>query len=352
MKDLMENWRKFSDIEEGKKSSERQEHQFVETINKHSSTEKGKMPLTILFQKNNMKLENVLGAQKIEGMAAYGKEPYTDVVVQTLDNNYNFSMKGVSAPSLAGAGAKGIEKMIPGWLANITPKVVQRLLDMGFEDGDWFVNKKKDLKSIMNKIANSYERKYPNKPVVFVGYPDGKIYSLDAEDAINKSGKKIKVHKGEIIPYIGNATVKVEDNQISILNRIEDNEAAKHLPDMYFKIDEESIRTLLAGTEEMGGPIDYIYKGPMDVKYEWDLENRILTFIGAAAHDIDNFVDSYPDIYLRIRKRRSDQPFSPLKAHPNLGKAIFGKGIFTRESSARIVIADKISSKAEYGGEL
>ena len=102
----------------------------------------------------------------------------------------------------------------------------------------------------------------------------------------------------------------------------------------------------------MGGPVEYIYKGPMDVEHVWDEEKNDLSFMRANLYDIDNFVKSFPNIYLRVRKRRIDQPFDPDLSHPILGKAIFGRGVITREYPARIVIADKLSSKAEFGGEI
>ena len=312
---------------------ERQEHELVRIINHYTSTG---TPIVLKFD-NDVELENVLSASKVGGLAEYGKEPYTDVQIETPVKVYNFSLKGLDAPSLAGAGAQGIEHMLPGWLQSITPKVVARLQEMGFEDGDWFIDKPRDMKAVMRKITKAFSKKYPGTPVVISGYPDGKEYSLYD-----------KPHP----PYMGNAKVSVKDDVINIVNHIVDNEASKHLPDMYFKIGEENIRTLLAGTVAMGGPIDYTYRGPMDVPHIWDEETRTLSFSGATAYDIDNFVESYPDIYLRIRKRRADQPFSPSLDHHRLGKAIFGKGLFSRESYARIVITDKLSSKGEYGGEL
>ena len=194
----------------------------------------------------------------------------------------------------------------------------------------------------MRKIRSLYSKKHPDLPVKIIGYPDQREYPV-YEDADGYAGTP---------PYMGNMTVDVADDEILIINHIEDNEAAKHLPDMYFKIDEDSIRTLLAGTEAMGGPIDYTYKGPMDVEISWDESGRTLTLAAAAAYDIDSFIKKYPDIYLRVRKRRADQPFRPNLAHPRLGSGIFGTGVFSRESFARIVVSDKLSSKAEYGGEL
>lgn len=335
--------------EAAKTNAERQEREYVRLVN--SCVKKSaKGWIHIYYEGNQLWMEKVTGAQKVEGTAPNGKEPYADVVVSHVggDAPWNVSMKGLSAPSLAGAGAMGIADMFPGFLPSVTPKVVKALKRQGFRDGDWFVNSPKDLSVIMNKIAATFSKKNPGLPVVFKGYGK-KAFSLQAEEDAT-TGKMI--HRGEIIPYLGNATVDVGKKQITIMNNVKNDGSAKTLPDMFFKLAEEDVRMLLAGTEEMGGPIDYTYKGPMDItkdNYEWDEQKNTLTFRGASAYDIDEFVAKYPDMYLRVRKRRADQPFAPELRHPRLGYGIFGSGLFSRESFARLVITDRASAKALVG---
>jgi len=317
-------------------STERQERQFVKIIESYATLDD---PIIVTF--GNLAIEEVIGALKVEGLAAYGKEPYTDVIIQTISRDYNLSLKGLDAPSLMGAGAMGIEKLVPGWLRTVTPKVVSRLQEMGFEKGDWITRSQKNIKTISRKARKRFGK--TGKEIVFSGYKDNQEFPIVEEESAAFMGYP---------PYVGKITIEEKDNKIKIVSEIHDNEAARHLPDMFFKLGRKNIETLFAGTEEVGGPIDYIYKGPMDVSHEWYPEERKLIFIDSKLYDIKSFIDSYPNIYLRVRKRRIDQPFDPDLNHPILGKAIFGKGVISREGPARIVIADKISSKAEFGGEI
>ncbi|MEC8365078.1 MAG: hypothetical protein VXZ51_03855, partial [Actinomycetota bacterium] len=78
-----------SDEPKGAKAtgSERQERAFVENINKWASSER---PISLRFE--NMVITDVIGAEKVEGLASHGQEPYTDVVVVTKSKRLNFSM--------------------------------------------------------------------------------------------------------------------------------------------------------------------------------------------------------------------------------------------------------------------
>ena len=49
------------------------------------------------------------------GRSASGDEPYTDVEIKTTNKIYKLSMKGPSAPSMAGGGLNGLEKIVPGF---------------------------------------------------------------------------------------------------------------------------------------------------------------------------------------------------------------------------------------------
>src|SRR4029077_5552721 len=60
-------------------------------------------------------ITGVIQAKKFTGRQAGGSEPYTDVVLVTHDKKeVNLSLKGESAPSLAGGGLKGLELASPG----------------------------------------------------------------------------------------------------------------------------------------------------------------------------------------------------------------------------------------------
>jgi len=313
-------------------TTERQEREFVSIVRQNISNGGGSISLKF----GNKIITNVVDVTKVEGLAPYGKEPYTDVIIKTEDGSYNVSMKGLTAPSLMGAGATGIETLVPGWLKVITSKVVNRLLDLGFQDGDFFIDKPKDLNSVMGKIHRLFPQYDPQK-ITFVGYENGKEYSLASPT---------------LPPYIGNATVEIdkENKTIRATSHISDPQQASSLPDMFFELGEDSIKTLFVGTEEMGGPVDYVYIGPMDVTTDWSEDKKELIISGTNIYTVNEYIVHYPKIYLRIRKRRVDQPFAPYESHPILGKSIFGKGVFSGDKTARIVVTNELSKNGELGG--
>jgi len=91
---------------------ERQENSFIRLVNDSVKRNK-KNPITLVIGKITIK--NVTGAEKYKGRQASGSEPYTDVVLNIgMNKTFNLSMKGPSAPSLAGGGLRGIEVISPG----------------------------------------------------------------------------------------------------------------------------------------------------------------------------------------------------------------------------------------------
>lgn len=75
---------------------------------------------------------------------------------------------------------------------------------------------------------------------------------------------------------------------------------AEEVPDLFIKIPEHDIELLIKGNEDMGGPIDYMYVGPMDVEGEAD--DKTLKLNGKF-YTIDDYLDSKGDFYIRMRKR-------------------------------------------------
>jgi len=74
--------------------------------------------------------------------------------------------------------------------------------------------------------------------------------------------------------------------------------------EVYIKIADKHLRTILRGTKEMGGPIDFMYIGPMDI--ESTFENGILSFNGSFIN-IDTYMKKIGNLFLRIRRRRKTQ---------------------------------------------
>lgn len=107
--------------------------------------------------------------------------------------------------------------------------------------------------------------------------------------------------------------------------------------EVYVKIPETWHEDILKGTKEMGGPIDYMYIGPMDVEAE--IEDKKVTLNGSLI-DIDDYMGHVGDLYLRIRRRRVDQvlDFSSVDRYgfPNI---FYSRG----EGGRRVVLVSQSS---------
>lgn len=225
-------------------SAERQETGFVDAVNR--AYEFSQQPFVL--SSKDATINSVIGAEKFSGRSSAGTEPYTDVVI-TLQGNrkLNVSMKGPSAPSLAGGGLAGIELVIPG------------------------IGKK-----FMQAALNHHLRK---------GY---------------KFGDKV--------------------------------------PDIYAKLNDKDKMQLVLGNVKNGGPIDFMYIGPMDVKS--DFKNNKLIVNGSLI-DAKKYAREH-DLYFRLRARREDQTFDP-KAKDSKGiPTVYGRSPSKGDSKGRIVVTDKV----------
>ena len=222
---------------------ERQEREFVQLVNNFSANNG-----PFILVAGEIKIPNCIAAEKIEGVASHGKEPYADVILKTNTKNYNVSMKGEPAPSLAGGGKEGLEVIIPG-----------------------------------------FTKKYLQK----------------AEVALRK-----KFKKGDVIP------------------------------DIYFPISKSDLLTILKGTEYMGGPIDYMYIGPMDVcarQSDDELE------VNGNLISVQSYSQTH-SLYIRLRNRRHDQTFEPGLIDKHGYPRILGRSPSKGDIGARVVVTDKPSS--------
>jgi hypothetical protein len=106
------------------------------------------------------------------------------------------------------------------------------------------------------------------------------------------------------------------------------------VPDVYGKIKESKYLEILRGNEEMGGPIDYMYIGPMEVTA--DLKGFDLILNGKFTA-IEEFASSNK-IYFRARKRRNDQPFAPGVKDKEGYPILYGKSPTKGDTGRRIVL--------------
>jgi len=116
------------------------------------------------------------------------------------------------------------------------------------------------------------------------------------------------------------------------------------IPDIYCKIPDEQKIIILTGNEKMGGPIDYMYQGPMDVKAQIDTKQNTVKLNGSLIKV--NQYSKQHNLYIRIRRRRNDQTFDPNLKDKYGYPAIFGKSPSKGDSNRRIVITDHVPNSA------
>jgi hypothetical protein len=77
-----------------------------------------------------------------------------------------------------------------------------------------------------------------------------------------------------------------------------------HMPDIFVRVPDDYVESIMMGNEAMGGPIDYMYVGPMDATGEVD-KNNMLNLNGQF-YTIEEYINKIGNFYFRIRKRDLD----------------------------------------------
>jgi len=232
-------------------SAERQETGVVNAIKLAVKTNKGN-PITIIAGKT--KITGVINAEKFTGRQEGGSEPYTDVQIFLHDKKakpINCSLKGESAPSLAGGGLKGLELAVPGIAAKFL----------------------KTSHAKLNTMLN----------------PGDKV------------------------------------------------------PDVFGKISGNNKLKIVIGNVLMGGPIDFMYIGKMDVSHKYDPKTNVLTLSNGQLIPAKQYAQEH-ELYFRLRARREDQRFDPLAKDKSGVPKIYGVSPSRGDSAGRIVVTDKVAS--------
>jgi hypothetical protein len=234
-------------------SAERQEYGVVSGINAAVKSNAGN-PVTVKSANGKTILTGIIKAEKYGGRQVTGSEPYTDVVLTYRESakktgTYNLSLKGESAPSLAGGGLRGLELAVPGLAARF-------------------------LKAVHTFAT-----------------------------------KQLKLRMGDDIP------------------------------DIYGRINASDKIKIVIGNAAMGGPIHYMYIGPMSVTARYDKKKNEVTMNGNLFEALA-YAKSH-DLLFRLRKRREDQRFDPTALNEQSVPKIYGVSPSRGDSAGRIVIVDK-----------
>lgn len=117
------------------------------------------------------------------------------------------------------------------------------------------------------------------------------------------------------------------------------------VPDVYGKISKNDKKKIVVGNKAMGGPIDYMYIGKMDVSSKYDEKTNTLTFSNGELIPAEKYADEH-ELYFRLRARREDQRFDPSAKDSSGAPKIYGKSPSKGDSAGRIVVTDKVPRQA------
>lgn len=163
--------------------------------------------------------------------------------------------------------------------------------------------------------------------------------SLKGEAAPSLAGGGLRGLEA-IVPGLASRFMKAAFNQL-ISQGLKKGDK---VPDIYGKIGPKTKEKIVVGTSAMGGPIDYMYIGGMDVKSSYDSKTNTLTFTNAKLTESKQYAKTH-ELYFRLRARREDQRFDPDAQQGGIPK-IYGKSPSKGDSAGRIVVTDSVPKNA------
>ena len=172
-----------------------------------------------------------------------------------------------------------------------------------------------------------------------------------------QNNKKVPINcslKGESAPSLAGGGLKglelavpgiAKKFMTKAFNTLRDDKKLKagdKVPDVFGKISNKDKKIIVVGNESMGGPIDFMYIGPMNVVGSYDSKKNLLTLNGTLT-EAEEFAKSH-DLYFRLRARREDQRFDPDAKEKDGTPKVYGKSPSRGDSAGRIVVTDKVPS--------
>jgi len=116
------------------------------------------------------------------------------------------------------------------------------------------------------------------------------------------------------------------------------------VPELFGLIDSDDVKKLLRGNSSVGGPIDFMYIGPMDVTFTY---KDGVCYINGNFYTIAEYYTKVGGrLYIRARKRREDQPFTKDEVDSSGLPLIYGKSKTKTDKGRRIVVADRAPGTA------
>lgn len=181
----------------------------------------------------------------------------------------------------------------------------------------------------------------PYTDVVLTTYQNKKInISCKGPSAPSLAGGGLKGLE-LAVPGITEKFLKEAYNTLKVKNKLK---VGDKVPDVFGEITGNMKTKIVVGNKEMGGPIDYMYIGPMDVTSNYDAKKNVLTLSGSF-YESKGYARSHK-LYFRLRARREDQRFDPSAKDGRGVPKIYGKSPSKGDSAGRIVVTDKVPSTA------
>lgn len=129
------------------RKQERQELDFINQINDAISTWGGQITL----KTKGRDIKNVLSARKNEGTNQFGKERYSDVILETSSGDIGISMKiGNQPPSLFGGGREQMYQLDKKYFSN----AMNKAFEIAKNSPDFEIGSSTKLKDIFIEITN------------------------------------------------------------------------------------------------------------------------------------------------------------------------------------------------------
>ena len=267
--------------------------------------------------------------------------------------SYRFPYKGkMTTLILAGKGKEKIERQERGLIAAIN----------SIEGDKTLVFKNKTLKGVteINKATQKGER-YAAQPYADLDLVvQGKTVKISAKGfdspSLGSGGLTglDNINNPTVNSFIEKAYRDLAADYQKIINsdprlKGRDLKGNKLFGDYYAAIPLEAEIPILRGTEDMGGPIDYMYIGSMDVGIE--VEGNTINIDGYL-YTLEEFVKQGTPLYIRIAKRKGPCYFTTEKntklRNIDVPKIFAIKPDGSGGSQSRLFVTNRATKKKDY----
>jgi hypothetical protein len=127
---------------------------------------------------------------------------------------------------------------------------------------------------------------------------------------------------------------------------------ADSIPDLFIKIPDSYVKKILVGNKKMGGPVDLMYIGPMDVKGVINNNSGEIIINGNRGkfYTISEYMNKIPNFFFRVRKRDLPSDGKIQITYTVKNKSGFPLIFMTpksKKNNFRLVVTDKATSTGQ-----